>query len=66
MQIWERRYRVMLNQLCNVDTVTVLEDRGFACAPGAACLLEKFESIRAEEAAALLATVDDATVDEKR
>lgn len=52
-------YRVMLNQLCNVDTVTVLEDWGFGYAPGATCLLEKFEPISDEEAAELIANADE-------
>jgi hypothetical protein len=47
-------YRVSLNRLCSLDTVTVLEDVGFGFLPGASCGLGKFRAIDKEEADGLL------------
>jgi len=45
-------YRTSLNQLCNVDIITVLDNIGFGFSPGASCGLGMFhpvEPITAEE-----------------
>ena len=47
-------YRTSLNQLCDVDVITVLEDIGGGFMPGASCGLGAFRPISSEEAAALL------------
>lgn len=46
-------YRTMLNQLCSVDTITVLTDFGFGFIPGATCVLGEFEPVSAEQSEAL-------------
>lgn len=48
----ERRfmYRVNLNQLCDVDTITVIQDTGFGLQQGATCRLGPFDEISAVEA----------------
>lgn len=38
-------YRSSAGQLCSVDIITVLEDRGFGFSPGASCGLGMFEPI---------------------
>lgn len=38
-------YRSSVGQLCSVDIITVLEDRGFGFSPGASCGLGMFEPI---------------------
>lgn len=40
-------YRVMVNQLCDTDVVTVLERWGFGFTPTASCLLGPFDAIDA-------------------
>jgi hypothetical protein len=47
-------YRVSTSQLCNVDTITVLNDMGFGFMPGATCGLGKFAPISQEAADELL------------
>ncbi|QQD19158.1 hypothetical protein I6N98_04695 [Spongiibacter nanhainus] len=47
-------YRTSLNQLCDVDVITVLEDIGGGFMPGASCGLGAFTPISAEEAETLL------------
>jgi hypothetical protein len=47
-------YRVALDQLCDVDTINVLEDYGFAFVQGAACGLGVFAPIEPAAAEALL------------
>lgn len=42
-------YRTMLNQLCSVDTITVLTDFGFGFVPGPTCMLGEFEPISAAQ-----------------
>lgn len=46
-------YRTMLDQLCNVDTITVLNDFGFGFTPGPTCMLGEFQPISSEEGEAL-------------
>jgi hypothetical protein len=46
-------YRVTLNQLCDVDVITVIDDLGFGFMAGASCGLGKFRPISEEEAEAL-------------
>jgi hypothetical protein len=48
-------YRVVLNQLCDSDVVTVLERWGFGYTPGQSCLLGEFTPIDAAAADALKA-----------
>ena len=47
-------YRTSLNQLCNVDIITVLSDIGFGFTPGASCGLGMFHPVRALTADELL------------
>lgn len=47
-------YRVSLNQLCNVDVITVLQNAGFGLLPGASCGLGKFQSVNRETVDQLL------------
>ena len=51
-------YRVALNQLCNVDVITVLSDLGFGFMPMASCGLGKFAPISEEAAAELIRSAD--------
>lgn len=53
-------YRVQLNQLCNVDLITVLEDVGSRFIPGASCGLGKFEEISEDTAARIVAEAEAA------
>ncbi|MDZ7784717.1 MAG: hypothetical protein U5K56_17835 [Halioglobus sp.] len=46
-------YKTSLNQLCNVDIITVLDDIGFGFSRGASCGLGSFQLI-GEEAAKML------------
>lgn len=46
-------YRVPTNQLCDVDTITVLQNFGFGLSPGASCKLGPFDPITREVAADL-------------
>jgi hypothetical protein len=43
-------YRVPTNQLCQVDTITVLQNFGFGLTPGATCKLGSFDAITREVA----------------
>jgi hypothetical protein len=52
-------YRVSLNQLCDVDTITVLEDFGFGLQQGATCKLGRFAPISKTEAKDLKAGPHD-------
>ncbi len=47
-------YRTSLNQLCNVDIITVLQNIGFGVTPGASCGLGMFRPIDAPTAEELL------------
>jgi len=38
-------YKTSLNRLCNVDTITVLDDIGFGFSRGATCGLGKFQPV---------------------
>lgn len=38
-------YKTSLNKLCNVDTITVLDDLGFGYSRGATCGLGKFQPV---------------------
>lgn len=49
-------YRVVLNQLCDTDVVTVLEPWGFGFTPTASCLLGPFDLIDKPAIEALKAT----------
>ena len=51
-------YRTSTSQLCNVDTITVLNDLGFGFMPGATCGLGKFAPISEEAAEELLKTAE--------
>jgi hypothetical protein len=51
-------YRTSTSQLCNVDTITVLNDLGFGFVPGASCGLGKFAPISEEAAEELLKTAE--------
>jgi hypothetical protein len=42
-------YRVPTNQLCQVDTITVLQNFGFGLTPGATCKLGSFDAITRED-----------------
>ena len=42
-------YRTSLDQLCNVDVITVLEPGGGGFWPGASCGLGKFEPLQKDE-----------------
>lgn len=46
-------YRPTLSQLCDLDTITVLQNRGFGFTPGISCGLGMFEPVTAEKVAAL-------------
>lgn len=46
-------YRVYSNQLCRIDTITVLESRAFGLTDGFSCALGNFYPISADEAARL-------------
>jgi hypothetical protein len=48
-------YRVTANRLCDVDTITVLQDFGLGLGPGATCRLGSFNPITKEAAADLKA-----------
>ena len=52
-------YRTMLNQLCSVDTVTVLTDFGFGFVPGPTCMLGDFQPISAEQGEELERQADE-------
>jgi hypothetical protein len=52
-------YRTMLDQLCSVDTITVLTDVGFGFTPGPTCMLGEFEPISPEQGAALEREADE-------
>lgn len=43
-------YRTVLNQLCNIDVFTVLENIGGGFMPGASCTLGMFYPVSQEEA----------------
>ncbi len=47
-------YRVAAHQLCDVDTINVLEDFGFAYVQGPACMLGPFKPISRPQADELL------------
>lgn len=49
-------YRVSLDQLCNLDIITVLEDWGFGYRAGASCGLGDFTAISSQQADALIAS----------
>ncbi len=51
-------YRVAAHQLCNVDTISVLEDYGFAYVQGPACGLGPFTPVSRPEADELLSLPD--------
>jgi hypothetical protein len=53
-------YRTSLEQLCNSDTITVLNDVGFGFLPGATCGLGDFEPITEDEADTLEDALKDA------
>ena len=53
-------YRTSLEQLCNSDTITVLNDVGFGFLPGATCSLGEFEAITEDEADTLEDALKDA------
>ncbi|MEJ8566084.1 DUF6491 family protein [Elongatibacter sediminis] len=42
-------YRTSLNQLCNVDIITVLDNMGFGFSPGASCGLGLFYPVSKED-----------------
>ena len=46
-------YRTVLNQLCNIDMFTVLENFGGGFMPGASCTFGKFYPVSQEEAGEL-------------
>lgn len=46
-------YRASIGRLCDLDTITVLNDAGFGFMPGASCGLGMFHPIEKEEIAAL-------------
>jgi hypothetical protein len=46
-------YRVPLNQLCDTDTITLLDEQGRGFVPTQTCLLGKFESIEPDGVEAL-------------
>ena len=48
----------MLNQLCDVDVTTVLQDVGFGFLPAASCGLGKFQPIEAQAAEQLLSRAE--------
>jgi len=50
-------YKTSLNQLCNVDIITVLDDIGFGFSRGASCGLGSFQLI-GEEAAKMVLSRD--------
>jgi hypothetical protein len=52
-------YRTSIEQLCNSDTITVLNDLGFGFMPGATCGLGDFQPITENEAK----TLEDAAND---
>ena len=57
-------YRVMLNQLCHNDLITVIYDAGFGLMEGPSCRLGKFQPVSAEFAGKLRAPEPaDADVD---
>ena len=59
-------YRVMLNQLCHNDLITVIYDAGFGLMEGPSCRLGKFQPVSAEFASKLRAPEPaDADVDPK-
>ncbi len=43
-------YRTSLNQLCNLDIITVMDNIGFGLSPGASCGLGHFYPITEEQA----------------
>jgi hypothetical protein len=51
-------YRTSTSQLCNVDTITVLNDLGFGFRAGASCGLGKFAPISEEAAEELLKSAE--------
>ncbi|HEX6997184.1 MAG TPA: hypothetical protein VF322_03505 [Gammaproteobacteria bacterium] len=51
-------YRVALNQLCDIDVITVLTDLGFGFMPAASCALGKFQPISDDLAERLLSQSD--------
>lgn len=46
-------YRTSLNQLCNLDIITVMDSIGFGLSPGASCGLGHFYPITEEQAGKL-------------
>ncbi len=52
-------YRSSVGQLCSVDIITVLQDRGFGFFPGASCGLGMFEPITKDIADELLRSGKD-------
>jgi len=52
-------YKTSLNQLCNVDIITVLDDIGFGFSRGASCGLGSFQPIGEEAAKMLLSRERD-------
>ncbi|HEY8520659.1 MAG TPA: hypothetical protein VIN61_11310 [Gammaproteobacteria bacterium] len=51
-------YRVALDQLCDIDVITVLSDLGFGFVPLASCGLGKFQPISEDAAERLLSRSD--------
>lgn len=47
-------YRTSMNQLCSLDTITVLQDIGFGIGAGPSCGLGKFRPISPDAAQAML------------
>lgn len=52
-------YRSSVGQLCSIDIITVLENRGFGFFPGASCGLGMFEPITKDIADELLRSARD-------
>jgi hypothetical protein len=46
-------YRTSLSELCDLDIITVLNDRGFGFTPGASCGLGRFYPMSKDEAKAM-------------
>lgn len=46
-------YRTSLNRLCDLDTITVMDNMGFGYSPGASCGLDTFQPV-SEDVAGIL------------
>jgi len=53
-------YRTSLDQLCDLDIITVLDDYGFGLQPGASCGLGVFEPVSKEQVDGLKASLEAA------